>query len=59
MTHDPERGHRLQCDRLAGHVVELGRKSGVRTPANAADDTALKLHRAGRALSRQRGLVFF
>jgi 2-dehydropantoate 2-reductase len=49
MAHDLDRGNRLELDWLAGHVVELGRKLGVATPANAAVYTALKLHRAGRA----------
>lgn len=49
MAHDLDRGNRLELDWLAGHVVELGRKLGVKTPANAAVYTALKLHRAGRA----------
>lgn len=43
MAHDLERGNRLELDWLAGHVVELGRKLGVKTPANTGVYTALKL----------------
>jgi 2-dehydropantoate 2-reductase len=48
MAHDVLRGNRLELDWLAGHVVELGRKFGVKTPANAAVYTGLKLLRAGK-----------
>ena len=48
MLHDLERGNRLELDWLASHVVELGRKLGVKTPANTAVYTALKLLRTGK-----------
>ena len=49
MAHDVARGNRLELDWLAGHVVELGRRLGVKTPANAAVYTGLKLLRAGKS----------
>lgn len=48
MTHDLERGNRMELDWLSGKVVELGREVGVPTPANAAVYAMLKLHRLGR-----------
>jgi 2-dehydropantoate 2-reductase len=48
MLHDLERGNRLERDWLAAHIVELGRKLGVNTPANAAVYTALKPLRSGK-----------
>jgi 2-dehydropantoate 2-reductase len=47
LLHDLERGNRIELDWLAGKVVELGRKNGVPTPANAAVYALLKLHRMG------------
>jgi len=49
MTHDLERGNRLELDWLSGKVVALGRELGVPTPANEAVYTLLKLHRMGKA----------
>jgi 2-dehydropantoate 2-reductase len=49
MAHDLERGNRLELDWLAGKVVELGRKYGVPTPANAAVYAVLKPWRMGRS----------
>jgi 2-dehydropantoate 2-reductase len=49
MAHDLERGNRLEVDWLAGKVVELGRKLGVPTPANAAVYAVLKPWRMGAA----------
>jgi len=49
MTHDLERGNRLELDWLSGKVVALGRELGVPTPANDAVYKLLKLHRMGRA----------
>jgi 2-dehydropantoate 2-reductase len=48
LLHDLERGNRIELDWLAGKVVELGRKAGIATPANAAVYAILKLHRMGR-----------
>jgi len=48
MAHDLERGNRLELDWLAGTVVELGRKHGVPTPANAAVYAVLKPWRMGK-----------
>lgn len=48
MAHDLERGNRLELDWLNGKVVELGRKLGVPTPANAALYAVLKPYRMGR-----------
>ena len=48
MTHDLERGNRLELDWLSGKVVELGRALHVPTPANKAIYASLKLHRMGR-----------
>lgn len=47
MAHDLERGNRLELDWLNGKVVELGRKLGVPTPANAAVYAVLKPYRMG------------
>lgn len=47
MAHDLERGNRLELDWLNGKVVELGRKLGVPTPANAAIYAVLKPYRMG------------
>jgi len=47
MLHDLERGNRLELDWLSGRVVTLGKKLGVKTPANDAVYAALKLHRMG------------
>ena len=49
MTHDLERGNRIELDWLSGKVASLGRELGVPTPANSAVYTLLKLHRMGRA----------
>jgi len=47
MHHDLERGNRLEVAWLSGGVVELGKKAGVPTPANAAVAAILALHAGG------------
>jgi 2-dehydropantoate 2-reductase len=47
MGNDLLRGNRLELPWLIGKVVELGRKHGVATPANAFIFTALKLYANG------------
>jgi 2-dehydropantoate 2-reductase len=47
MSHDLERGNRLELDWLAGKVRALGKEYGIRTPASDAVYTMLKLHRMG------------
>jgi 2-dehydropantoate 2-reductase len=49
MTHDLERGNRIELDWLSGKVVALGRELGVPIPANEAVYTLLKLHRMGKS----------
>jgi 2-dehydropantoate 2-reductase len=49
MAHDLERGNRMELDWLSGKVVELGKKLGIPTPANADAYAVLKLHRMGTA----------
>ncbi len=51
MANDLAAGNRLELDWLGGKVVELGRKFGVPTPANAAVYAVLKPHRMGKAQS--------
>jgi 2-dehydropantoate 2-reductase len=41
------RGNRLELPWFAGKVVELGRKHGIPTPANACIYAALKLYANG------------
>jgi 2-dehydropantoate 2-reductase len=48
MLDDLERGGRIEMPWLAGHVVALGARHGVATPANATVHLALKLHVDGR-----------
>jgi 2-dehydropantoate 2-reductase len=47
MAVDLSRGNRLELPWLAGKVVELGRKHGIPTPANAAIFSALKPYANG------------
>jgi 2-dehydropantoate 2-reductase len=47
MAVDLTRGNRLELPWLAGKVVELGRKHGIPTPANAAVFAALKPYANG------------
>ena len=47
MAVDLSRGNRLELPWLAGKVVELGRKHGIPTPANAAIFAALKSYANG------------
>ena len=47
MAVDLSRGNRLELPWLAGKVVELGRKHGIPTPANAAIFAALKPYANG------------
>ena len=48
MLDDLERGGRIEVPWLAGHVVALGARHGIATPANATVSLALKLHVNGR-----------
>ena len=47
MAVDLSRGNRLELPWLAGKVVELGRRHGIPTPANAAVFAALKPYANG------------
>jgi 2-dehydropantoate 2-reductase len=47
MAVDLLRGNRLELPWLAGKIVELGRKHGILTPANAAIFSALKPYANG------------
>src|SRR5262249_15322011 len=49
MAHDLERGNRLELDWLSGKVVALGRKLGIKTPANETVYALLKPYRMGRS----------
>ena len=49
MTHDLDRGNRLELDWLAGKVRSLGREFGIATPASDTVYTVLKLHRMGKS----------
>jgi 2-dehydropantoate 2-reductase len=44
MLDDLERGGRIEMPWLSGHVVALGERHGIDTPANATVRLALKLH---------------
>jgi 2-dehydropantoate 2-reductase len=48
MLDDLERGGRIEMPWLAGHVVSLGARHGIETPANAMVSLALKLHVHGQ-----------
>jgi 2-dehydropantoate 2-reductase len=48
MSHDLERGNRLEVDWLSGGVVELGQVVGVPTPLNRALSDILVLHANGK-----------
>ena len=48
MLDDLERGGRIEMPWLSGHVVALGERHGIDTPANRTVKLALKLHVAGR-----------
>jgi 2-dehydropantoate 2-reductase len=47
MLHDLEAGNRLELDWLTGKVVELGKQTGVPTPAAEAVYAAVALHKMG------------
>lgn len=47
MLDDLERGNRLELPWLQGHVIALGERHGIATPANRAVSLALKPHIAG------------
>ena len=49
MLDDLERGGRIEMPWLSGHVVALGERHGIATPANGTVRLMLKLHAAGRA----------
>lgn len=51
LLQDVEKGRRTEIDHLNGRVVEVGRRVGVATPANAAVVTAVKLVEAGARAS--------
>jgi 2-dehydropantoate 2-reductase len=48
MLDDLERASRIEMPWLSGHVVALGERHGIDTPANRTVRLALKLHAAGR-----------
>ena len=48
MLDDLERGGRIEMPWLSGHVVALGERHGIDTPAHATVRLALKLHIDGR-----------
>jgi 2-dehydropantoate 2-reductase len=48
MLDDLERGGRIEMPWLSGHVVALGERHGIGTPANRTVRLALKLHIDGR-----------
>jgi 2-dehydropantoate 2-reductase len=48
MLDDLERASRIEMSWLSGHVVALGERHGIDTPANRTVRLALKLHAAGR-----------
>lgn len=48
MLDDLERGGRIEMPWLSGHVVALGERHGIDTPANRTVQLALKLHVNGR-----------
>ena len=48
MLHDLEAGNRLELDWLTGKVVELGKQTGVPTPAAEAVYAAVALHKMGK-----------
>jgi 2-dehydropantoate 2-reductase len=47
MSHDLERGNRLEVDWLSGDVVERGTRLGVATPCNRAISDILSIYRGG------------
>jgi 2-dehydropantoate 2-reductase len=47
MLDDLERGGRIELPWLSGHVVALGQRHGIATPANDTVRLALKLHETG------------
>ena len=47
MSHDLERGNRLEVDWLSGDVVERGTRLGVATPCNRAISDILSIYSAG------------
>ena len=53
MLDDLERGGRIEMPWLAGHVVALGARHGIETPANHTVSLALKLHVNGRLPERR------
>jgi 2-dehydropantoate 2-reductase len=48
MLDDLERGSRIEMPWLSGHVVALGKRHGIPSPANSTVKLALKLHVEGR-----------
>ncbi|HUF46023.1 MAG TPA: 2-dehydropantoate 2-reductase [Aestuariivirgaceae bacterium] len=48
MLDDLERASRIEMPWLSGHVLALGERHGINTPANRTVRLALKLHAAGR-----------
>jgi 2-dehydropantoate 2-reductase len=47
MSHDLERGNRLEVDWLSGDVVERGTRLGVATPCNRAISDTFSIYRGG------------